>query len=183
MNITQVQAVTNLRRLAGYLIDWYLCTALSGIPVMLIKHVTIGEFTGSLLSLANMGNLGYLAGILAIFISAAYYMVFPMLIWRGQTPGKRMNKTKIVQKDLSDVTLRSLFIRQILGVIFLEGGFVFSSQMFREMLQISCPFNIITPMQMIAVGISIVSIFLAYIRPEKRMIHDYISKTKVVYYN
>ncbi|WP_235864051.1 RDD family protein [Sutcliffiella halmapala] len=85
-------------------------------------------------------------------ISNIYMWLIPT-IWTGYTIGKKALNIKIEKLDGSDVTLWTMFLRQIIGSIVyaLSFGILF-----------------------------IVSVFMVIIREDKRAIHDFIAGTCVV---
>lgn len=85
-------------------------------------------------------------------ISNIYMWLLPT-IWAGYTIGKKALNIRIVKLDGSDVTLGTMFLRQIIGALLyaISFGILF-----------------------------IVSVFMISIREDKRAIHDFIAGTCVV---
>lgn len=56
-------------------------------------------------------------GLILVFL-CLYFLVIPVY-WKGQTFGKRFFKIKIVKQDGSDVNFQTLFMREVIGRIFI----------------------------------------------------------------
>ena len=83
----------------------------------------------------------YIAGILCIIVTFVYYIYIPYKKYPGQTLGKRLMKIKIVNnEDYSAISLKTLIIRQGIGLFLLEGSAIVVSDYLRQMLTLATGF-------------------------------------------
>ncbi len=117
------------------------------------------------------------AGVAIVFCSL-YYVGVP-LIWDGKTIGKKLMKLQICRADGRKLDFYTLFKREIIGVMLLEGGVAASSGYLREMLQLCVRGNVLLPLSIASSVVTIGSVFIAVVGKEKRMLHDYVGGTVV----
>lgn len=170
--------VRPLRRLAAYLVDWYLATMLCGIPLLLVNAMRTGEQT--LDTSLPPDAQGWLWGCVAIALGVAYYWLVP-LVWHGQTPGKRLTHLRIVAKAGGRPAAAQLLLRQAVGLLVLEGAVAFPSQLLRELLARAAGEGAANAVRIGMVGVTLVSVALGIYTPSRRMLHDRISGTCEVY--
>lgn len=169
------------KRAVAMMIDWYLASVLAGIPVMLIYSMDTGQATIASSLSAMSFKSGMLAGILAILASSTYYLLIPTFLYKGQTLGKKLLGIKVIRMNNEDINLKTMFRREIIGIMIVEGRIVSSSEYLRQMIRLGLNSNrYYVVLEYIGAIITIVSVILMYATAEKRMIHDYIGKTKVV---
>lgn len=176
----EVKKVSKLRRVLAMVFDWYISSMLAGIPVLYMYSVQSGK-TGTPTSLVEMSSgVGLIAGVIGIIIVSLYYVVIPLKKNKGQTLGKRIFGIKVVQEDGSDVNVKVLLKREILGVALIEGGIVASSKYFREMfllLELNMVYEILAVLAMV---IPFIAIVIMIFNKNSKMIHDFVGGTKVV---
>lgn len=170
----------NLRRLFAMIIDWYLASTIAGMPVLFIYSIESGkaEIAQSLASMSL--KWGFIAGLLAVTFGLMYYIAIPMYWRKGQTVGKRLLGIKVVNTDGSDVNVKNLCSREILGVMLIEGGIVCTSEYFRQTVALVTGSGLYSILTILASILTIVSIITMFRSKDSRMIHDFIGKTKVV---
>lgn len=167
-----------MRRLIAYLIDWYIGGLATAFPISVIsmklfdtvQNQNIMSFPAPYHLIA--GSLGVLGGIL-------YYWAVPAFAWRGQTLGKRWLKLKIVRTDGGEAGLGQLALRQILGIIVVEGSLVTASTIWHQMASIVSGVNVVKILMYAGMAVSFVSAFLTLLKGH-RAIHDRIGGTIVV---
>ncbi|MGL5717855.1 MAG: RDD family protein [Paraclostridium sp.] len=169
-----------IRRLFAMMIDWYLASTIAGIPILFIYSIESGkaEIAQSLASMSV--KWGLIAGILAITFGLIYYIALPMYWRRGQTLGKRLVGVKIVNDDGSDISMKNLCTREIIGVMLIEGGIVCTSEYFRQIVTLLTSASLYSILTILASIVTIVSIVMLFITRESKMIHDFIGKTRVI---
>lgn len=177
---TKIKKVSKVKRAVAFFADWYISTLLAGIPLLYMYSVQSGstEVPASLTQFN--GNMGVVAGLIGIVVITFYYVVVPLKFNKGQTLAKSVLGVKIVQKDGSEVTAKTLIKREILGVMLIEAGLVSSSKYLREMLLIAGMDNVYRILAIVAIVIPFISITIMMFSKESKMIHDIIGGTKVV---
>ena len=123
----------------------------------------------------------YLAGILCIVVAFVYYIYIPYKKYPGQTLAKHWLKIKIVNNDdYSDVSLKTLIIRQGVGLFLLEGSAIVVTNYLRQMLTLATGFYFDYYLKMIGMVITMISGVFVLGSASQRSIHDYLAKTRVV---
>lgn len=172
--------VNNFSRIVAYIIDWYVATMVSSIPIVIItsivNHTTV--ITQELNKLPLMW--GVITGILAIIFYLGYYFVLELKVYKGQTFGKRIMKLKVVKDDGNDVDFKSILLREGLGVMIIEGYLANSSSYLRQIIQLFTDVNIMDISVYLFGIISAISILMGVASPSRKMIHDYIAKTHII---
>lgn len=169
-----------LKRFIATVVDWYLASVVTGIPILLIYSIESGD-PNIAKSLSYMSlKWGIISGILAVLLGIAYYVLIPIYWKNGQTLGKRLVGIKVTNMDGSNVNIKNLCSREILGAIIIEGGIVCSSEYIRQMLALLSNINVYSILSLVATVVTGISIILLFKSKDNRMIHDYIAKTKVV---
>lgn len=164
-----------LRRLTAYIIDWYLATMVCGAPLMLVNSMRTGLAAPD--SSLPPGAGGFVWGTVAIVLGGLYYWGIPLL-WQGATPGKKLMHLRIVMQNPEELLCgRSLFLRQIVGLLFLEGAVTFPSQLFREILARLAGQGVSEAVRIVMVAITVISVMLGIYTSGHKMIHDRISGT------
>lgn len=166
------------RRFFAYLIDWYVGALCTAIPISLVAYKTTGDITNQYLT-DYPSPFGIVAGVFALIFAFAYYILIPLFVWRGQTPGKRLCGIKIVQDDGSPVALPNLALRQIVGVTIIEGVIANASSIWHQMLTIVTGINFVHSLMYVGFAITLVSCFMILIRKDHRCLHDFIGGTRV----
>lgn len=169
--------VKPLRRLAAYLIDWYLAAMLCGAPLVLVNAMRTGRAAAD--SSLPPGTQGWIWGGIAILLGVAYYML--PLVWRGQTVGKRLLHLRILTLEGQAPSAGALLLRQVVGVLLIEGGLAFPSQLLRELIARAAGAEAANIVRIVMVAATLASILLGLYTPSRRMLHDRISRTHEIY--
>lgn len=176
--------VDNFKRFVAFAIDWflgYLCIAAPVAVIWLNQTKNLEELAMNITELGN--ELGFtmalLAAILSIIAAILYFVIVP---WKndGQTIGKRVMGIKMVKIDGSPVDLKTICVRQILGIFIIEGYLCNVSEFVRQLLLLQGWDSVYMVVSFVAIGISAISIFVGYKFDSHRLIHDYLAKTKVI---
>ena len=165
------------RRFAAYLVDWYLGALATALPVSVVSMKLFGTVQNQNL-LTFYPPYGLIAGALGLFAAVIYYVAVPVLLWPGQTPGKRWLKIKIVDQDGGDAGAGQLFLRQLVGMIILEGSLVSASTIWHQMFTIATGINVVNVLMYAGMAVSLVSVVLV-LAGRHRAIHDRIGGTAV----
>lgn len=165
------------KRFFAYLIDWYAGALVTNIPISIVA----GGITGSMLNqkLADLGPLGMLAGAGGVVLAVCYYVLVPAFIWKGQTPAKRLLGLRIDALDGSPASLRQLVLRQVAGLMVLEGVLVTASSVWHQMLGIATGIDFVTYLMYAGYAVVALSVGMMLITKDHRCLHDYIGSTRV----
>lgn len=166
------------RRFAAYLVDWYLGALATALPVSVVSMKLFGTVQNQNI-MTFQPPFGLIAGALGLFAALIYYVAVPVLLWRGQTPGKRWLKIKIVSGDGQEAGIGQLIIRQLLGIIVVEGSLVSASTIWHQMVSIATGIEVVRPLMYAGMAVSLVSAVLV-LMGRRRAIHDMLGGTMVV---
>ena len=122
------------RRTFAFLLDWYLGSAFSAVPVGILWNMQTGEEVINTDITLFEAPYGWLAGALGLLFGIIYYYAVPLKVWQGQTLGKRLMALRITGEDGQPLSAGSLALRQIVGVMILEGSFMLTGQYVLQML-------------------------------------------------
>lgn len=172
------ESAGNFKRLVAYVIDWYVTSLFVMAPVALLYSIETGKkslaIDISLLSLPY-ACVSFVIGL----VLSIYYLVYSPLK-TGQTLGKRAMSIKIVKMNGNDIDLKTMVIRQIVGIVLIEGVMFTVSTYFHEIVAMLIRIPYSNYIAYVFTAVLVVSIIIAIIKPEKRMIHDYLAGTKVI---
>lgn len=94
-----------------------------------------------------------ISGSLVAIITSAYFLVLPA-IWKGQTFGRRFARIAVVMENGETVNFKTLFLREVIGWMFIS---------------------------LTSFGLSILfDLFLVTIGPKKRSFSDMLAQTKLI---
>lgn len=163
----------------SYLIDWYVGALCAALPISLVSQKLYGTMTKqNLLKIEQ--PYGAIAGVVGIVFALIYYIYIPYHVYKGQTLGKHICKIKIVQENDQDITLKSLILRQGLGIIVVEGALYSVSTLWHQLVTLITHINVVTPLMYAGLVIGAISTIMIVFTKPHRAIHDYIGNTKVV---
>lgn len=172
--------VNNFARVGAYMIDWYIASMIAGIPITLIASAVMHSTTITQDLSKIQAPWGAICGILAIIFYLAYYVILELYVYKGQTFGKRIMKLKVVKDDGSDVDLKTILMREGLGVMIIEGYLANSSSYLRQVIQLYVDFNIMDMAVYLFGIISAISILMGMASYSRKMLHDRIAKTRII---
>ena len=176
--------VTFSTRFIAYVIDWAIGGVIAGFPAVLL-YAAITKRSDMFSDLYVFPALGYptyfsyIAGFSCLLVAIIYYVYIPYKKYPGQTLGKKWMKIKIMKMNGDPLDLKTLFIRQICGLMLIEGVSMVVSNYLRQMLTLAT--GIYLEYYLLAIGslITVISCVLVFNSPSKRAIHDYMAKTRV----
>ncbi len=166
------------RRFFAYLIDWYVGALCMAVPISIASSQLTGDITNQYL-VDFPAPWGIVTGCAALLCACFYYVAIPLVIWPGQTPGKRLCGIRITMADGSPVDLPHLALREILGVFVLEGVVANASGIWHQMLTIATGVNFVHPLMYVGFAITLASCIMILVRKDHRCLHDLIGGTKV----
>lgn len=171
-------------RLMAYVIDWVIGGIITGLPAVLLYGGVTGrsDMFSDLYVFPSLGysvGWSYLAGCLCVILGLVYYVYIPYKKYPGQTLGKRWMKLKIVKVDGTDLDLKTLVIRQFVGLMLLEGVAVVTSTYIRQMITLITGIYLDYYLIAVASMITVVSAVIVFNTPSGRSLHDYLAYTRV----
>lgn len=167
------------RRFISYIIDWYVGALATSLPISIIAKKLYGTMLSQ--DILNFDQpYGLIGGILGIVCALVYYVVIPLGSNKGQTLGKRICKIKIIQENGEDVTMKNILLRQVLGIIIIEGSLVSVSAIWQQVIMILTGIDILTPLKYVGIALGIISSLMILFMKDHRAIHDYLGKTRVI---
>lgn len=175
--------VNQSKRMMAYLIDWFLGALCMMLPLclswMFMTHDLDNMTNVNVFKLADASNDGQalLVGTVGLLFALFYYLWIPYKVYPGQTVGKRTMGIQIVKTDGSKLTFKDLFLRQIVGLLILEGVAFNPSRLWQDMLSLSTGLNFSGYLLYASIIITVISGILSMMAPSKRMIHDYLANT------
>lgn len=116
-----------------------------------VSHVTTDE--GGTISTTNYSMVATGSRLLSVVVIVVYigYGTFCTIVYDGKTIGKKLMKLKVVP-DSNEKMTKSFLLRELLGKVVVNS-------------------TVIVP---------VVSVFLVLFGKDKRAVHDYIGKTRVI---
>ena len=171
---------TRVRRCVAMIIDWYITHMIVVIPITF--YLRDGDYLKPyMFDLSHYSfSIGLFLGLFGIFVGVFYYIVIPTYLWKGQTIGKKIFGLKIVKNNEINIDLKTLLIRNGVGLILIEGTFYSCSIYFWELINIIFEASIASFALSILGIVSFISMFMSLLNSNHRMLHDYLSKTSVV---
>lgn len=166
------------RRFFAYLIDWYAGALCSAVPISIVAARFTGDITNQYL-VDYPSPYGLIAGAAALLCAFLYYVAIPLIIWPGQTPGKRLCGIRIELSDGRPVDFPHLVLRQVLGVVIIEGVITNASGIWHQMATIVTGVNVVHPLMYVGFAVTAVSCGMILIRRDHRCLHDLIGGTRV----
>lgn len=178
---TKVKFIT---RFIAYVIDWAIGGIIAGFPAVFI-YAAVTKRSDMFSDLYVFPALdfpvywSFVAGIFCVLVALVYYVYIPYKKYPGQTLGKKWMKIKIMRLDGQPLDLKTLFIRQILGLMLLEGVSMVVTNYIRQMLTLATGFYLDYYLLAFGSFITVISCILVFNTPSARAIHDYMAKTRV----
>lgn len=172
-------------RAIAYALDWVIGGVICGLPaVALYSMITKrDDMFSDLYVFAALGFekwWGYVAGLLCLVVAFIYFVYVPYKVYPGQTLGKKIMKIKIVRLDWEPLNIKTLFIRNMIGLMLIEGVSMTIGRYIRQMLTLATGIYFEYYMSAIGAMFTIVSGIMVYNTGSRRAIHDYLAKTTVV---
>ena len=151
------------RRVLSYFIDWYLGALCAAFPIAVVSQKLYGTMLKQNL-LKIQQPYGFIAGIIGVIFALFYYIYIPFFVYNNN----------------QEVSLKSLVLRQGLGMIVIEGIFVSASALWHQLVSLCIHVNIVSMMMYVGFVVGGISTLMIIFTKEHRAIHDYIGNTKVV---
>ncbi|WP_407892713.1 RDD family protein [Lacticaseibacillus sp. N501-2] len=172
-------------RVYASVIDWLVGGIVSGLPGVVAYAIMTGT-SKPLKNLYAFEAAGFSAGttmiiaILCLLFGLAYYVVVPWVIFPGQTLGKHWLHLQIVHPDGAPMRLRDYLIRQVVGLILLEGVATATATYVRVMITTATRFYVDGYFSVFWNVVTLISMVLVFGTKKHLAIHDYLAHTAVV---
>lgn len=165
-------------RAVAFLIDWYLGSLVTALPVAVIATNLGLEMTDQDIT-SYAAPFGLIAGLLGIVAGLLYYAVVPMLMG-GQTLGKRLLKLRIASKDGGSASPLQLLARQGLGLIVIEQAAVGTGTVVQQMISLTLGSTAANVVSWAGIALTLAGFALAVFHRDHRALHDFLAGTKLV---
>lgn len=173
-----VRAASFGRRIGAFLVDWYVGSLATAVPVAVVA-MRLG------LEMTDQNIVGYpppyglFAGLAGIAAGAVYYALVPMVL-RGQTLGKRIFGLRIAGQHGGAVTPAQLLLRQVIGLILIEQAAVGTGTVVQQVVTLLAGGDVATAVMWMGFALTLASFVLCGVRADRRALHDLIAGTEVV---
>lgn len=169
-------------RLVALGVDYLLCGMLTMTPVTLaIKAAGISEVNGIDAMVTEGMPLTHIALVVAgaLLVSCAYYVIIPLKLLPGKTPGKYCTHRQVVMQDGSPATLRALLVRWTV-LTFCETIGTFASSLLIQFISVLAGSMVGNAYNMIGAAATAISAWLVFSGAPKRLaLHDIAAGTMV----
>lgn len=173
------------RRFGAYVIDWILSGLFIGLPEVFIFPL-VTRSTDLFSDLYVFSAMGYSAGwaylccALSLVLFFVYYVAVPLWVWPGQTPGKRLMHQRVERMSGSKLTLQTLLLREMVGLLLIEGVGTIMTRYLLQTVTLLSGVYVDGVVGAVGYGLTIVSGVLVVATRHHRAIHDYLAGTRVV---
>lgn len=178
--ITPQANVGFFKRFFAYLLDFYIGMLLCSLPIVLANGILNQSEKMQMNLFYFEGMTFYIVAALSLLMGFWYYVYIPCKVWKGQTLAKHLFHFKIVKMDGSDVDLKSLFLRQVIGMFIIEGSVIAASSLLRQIMTYVTTINFVDPLIYAGLVITVLSAIMMIFGKNRRMLHDFIGTTMVV---
>lgn len=168
------------KRFFAYLLDFYIGMLLCSLPIVLANGILNQSEKMQMNLFYFEGTTFYVVAALSLLMGFWYYVYIPCKVWKGQTLAKHLFHFKIVKMDGSDVDLKALCLRQIVGMFVIEGSVIAASSLLRQIMTYITTINFVDPLIYVGLAITILSAIMMIFGKNRRMLHDFIGTTMVV---
>ncbi|WP_165443720.1 RDD family protein [Olsenella sp. Marseille-P4559] len=172
-------------RIGAYAIDWTASGVLIGLPEVVVFNVVSGthDMFSDVYVFSAMGLpvfWAYLCAFLSLAVFLFYYVWVPLKIYPGQTLGKHACHLRIARCDGSELSVKTLFIRQVLGLLLIESSATIMGSYLRQALTLASGFYVDGILAYAGSILLMISAVMVVAIRGQRAIHDYLAGTCVV---
>ena len=168
---------SHIRRFVAFAIDWYLGSILVSLPVSIAYY----QYFPQQSTILDIRVLPFTSACITLFasliIACLYYVVLPYRM-NGQTLGKKLMKLRITEKGKQQISWRALCIRQIIGIIVIEGSVYTISPLIYQLVCFASD-QMLSSITYIHYALTIASIACLLFTKNRCAIHDYLAHTQV----
>lgn len=166
-----------IRRITAYAIDWYIMSFVMNVILVVSYYFSCGKLVAGFVSIEFFEPRLQILLLMILSIFFILYACVLPLIWNGQTLGKKIVKIKTY--SFRKLTMASLFVRNFIGMILIEGCFNPLSNYIRMVIMEFAGRSMVEHLVTISMVVGIISLICMIVTKKKRMLHDLISNTYV----
>lgn len=166
------------KRGLAFAFDWYFSSVVSTIPVQYLWNTLTNETQINTDLTLFESPYGLTAGALGLLFGILYFFVLPAFIWEGQTVGKKLLKLQIVSQDGSKLPVGRMALRQIVGIIFMEGAFMLTGNYFTQMISLLTIEQAGQYIGYVMAAVFVISVILSF--KGKQSVHDFLAHSIVI---
>ncbi len=166
------------KRAFAFLLDWYLGSVFSAIPVGFFWKKLTGEMEINTDITLFEEPYGYLAGALGLLFGVLYFYIVPAYVWDGQTFAKRLMRIKMVDENGGKLAKSHIALRQIVGILFLEGAYMLTGNYIVGMVSMATTDTVGRMLSYLMVMLFMGSVVLTV--KSRKAIHDYMAHSIVI---
>ena len=168
------------KRLIAYIIDWYLASLVCMLPFLVIGLANQIDYR-YIMNLKLYTTQDLMIGLfISLLFSFIYFFVIPLKLFPGQTIGKKIMNLKIITSSNQEMSVQTLFLRQILFIWLIEISLHSIGGILNQVIFIIIQSHIIILVKDLSIFTIIISIFMFLVTSHYVTLHDFISKTKVI---
>lgn len=166
------------KRGLAFALDWYFGSVVSAIPVQYLWNQLTGETAINTDLTLFESPYGLEAGALGLLFGILYFFVLPAFIGDGQTVGKKMLGLWITAEDGSKLPVGRMAVRQIVGIIFMEGAFMLTGNYFTQMISLLTVEQAGQYISYVMAAVFVISVILSF--KGKQSVHDFLAHSIVI---
>lgn len=168
---------SHIRRFVAFAIDWYLGSMLVSLPVSIAYYQYFPQQSTVLDIRVLPFTSACITMMASLVIACLYYVVLPYRM-RGQTLGKKLMKLRITEKGKQQISWRALCIRQIIGIILIEGSVYTISPLIYQLVCFGAD-QMLSTITYVHYALTIASIVCMLFTKKRCAFHDYLAHTQV----
>lgn len=165
-----------IRRSVGFLLDWYVGSVLTALPITTMYHLLMPDEVPVMDLRKFPFAYAALGAAAALAVSVLYYIVVPYLT-NGQTLGKKVAGIRMVEEGRNRISLRALLMRQFIGIILVEGSLYAVTPLLWQVLCYSAA-SLQQKVTWVYYGLTLLSVAMLLFG-NGRALHDYLARTSV----
>lgn len=168
---------SHMKRFVAFAIDWYLGSMLVSLPVSIAYYQYFPQQSTVLDIRVLPFTSACITMMASLVIACLYYVVLPYRM-RGQTLGKKLMKLRITEKGKQQISWRALCIRQIIGIILIEGSVYTISPLIYQLVCFEAD-QMLSTITYVHYALTIASIACMLFTKKRCAFHDYLAHTQV----
>ncbi|MFV0379446.1 MAG: RDD family protein [Anaerorhabdus sp.] len=172
--------VRYFKRGVSWFLDYFICQVViyAVIGLLWMKMSNEESIETSLLQMPKDSAL--ILGFIAIIITVFYYFIIPAFFMKNQTIAKRIFNIKIISNTKNKLSIKQLFLRQVIGLLFIDAYLSASTIFIIQLLEINLNADIAMYFEIYFMLMTIISVALTIFSAKHLAIHDWLAKTDII---